>query len=84
MDHELEAFVPLRELVEGEQDVSGPRRPGRSDIKSYLPIPEPDVLLLQISAEIHVDRRPYGAGLRDDPVGTLFAVHQKDGVREKI
>src|SRR5437879_12383888 len=45
---------------------------------------ETDVLLLQVSAEVHVDRGADRPRLRDDPVRALLAVHQEHGVRQEI
>ena len=84
MDDELEALVPFRQFVERHEGLGLPVGPRRTDVEANLPFPEPDVLLLQIAAEVDVDRGADRPGLRDDAVGALLPVHEEDRVREKI
>ena len=84
MHGELEVVEPLRELVERDECLRFPLAPRRPRVETDLAVPEPHVLFLQVPAEVHVDRRPDRAWLRDDPVGALLAVHEEDHVRKEI
>ncbi len=84
MDGELEALEPFRESVERDERLALPVASRRAGVEANLAISETDVLLLQVAAEIHVDRGADRPRLRDDPVRTLLAVHQEDRVCEEI
>src|SRR2546422_618813 len=84
MDRELEVVEPLRQLTERDECLRLPVSSRRPGVEANLAIPEADVLLLQVAAEIHVDRGADRPRLRDDSVRALLAVHQEDRVRQEI
>src|SRR5207245_8913364 len=84
MDGELEALEPFREFVKSDERLGLPVASRRAGVEANLAISETDVLLLQVAAEIHVDRGADRPRLRDDPISTLLALHQEDRVCEEI
>src|SRR5207245_9671825 len=84
MDGELEVLEPLREFTERDERLGLPVTSGRAGVEADLAIPEADVLLLQVAAEVHVDRGAVRPRLCDDLVCRLLVEKKKVRVREQI
>src|SRR2546427_8182989 len=84
MDREFEVLEPLSEFTERDERLGLPVTSRRAGVEPDLAIPEADVLLLQVAAEVHVNRGADRPRLPDNPVCPFLAVHQEDRVSEEI
>src|SRR3972149_2935347 len=80
---EGESIIRLREVREPEQLRRLPLASRRPDLERDVPVPESDVLLLEISMQVHIDRPPDGMRVRHDAVRALGAVEEEDVVGEE-